>query len=167
MYENYKGNKDYDLNLNNEIAKVEQLEIEIGKSMMSLVFWEMWNENHGEIDEKVWVNQKTKKIKDEIRVCDSYLIEAKNTMPRETKSHKTKINLYLIRAMRFPWSSSSMRFHDCRALWDFYEFYAFSISGFQRESEQVLCYLFKFCCGLFSRAENFVIFYQGLWAEKM
>ena len=63
MYENYKGNKDYDLNLNNEIAKVEQLEIEIGKSMMSLVFWEMWNENHGEIDEKVWVNQKTKKSK--------------------------------------------------------------------------------------------------------
>ena len=34
----------------------------------------MWNENHGEIDEKVWVNQKNKKkkkkIKDEIRVCD-------------------------------------------------------------------------------------------------
>ena len=52
LYENYKGNKDYDLNLNNEIAKVEQLEIEIGKSMMSLVFWEMWNENYGEIDEK-------------------------------------------------------------------------------------------------------------------
>ena len=101
LYENYKGNKDYDLNLNNEIAKVEQLEIEIGKSMMSLVFWEMWNENHGEIDEKVWVNQKTKKIKDEIRVCDSYLIEAKNTMPRETKSHKTEINSYLIGAVRF------------------------------------------------------------------
>ena len=38
LYENYKGNKDYDLNLNNEIAKLEQLEIEIGKSMMSLVF---------------------------------------------------------------------------------------------------------------------------------
>ena len=44
----------------------DQLEIEIGKSMMSSVFWEMWNENHGEIDEKVWVNQKKKKIKDEI-----------------------------------------------------------------------------------------------------
>ena len=27
-----------------------------------------------EIDEKVYVNQKNKKIKDEIRVCDSYLI---------------------------------------------------------------------------------------------
>ena len=63
MYENCKGNSDYDLNSNNEIAKVKQLEIEIGKSMMSLVFWEMWNENHGKIDEKVWVNQKTKKSK--------------------------------------------------------------------------------------------------------
>ena len=31
----------------------DQLEIEIGKSMMSSVFWEMWNENHGEINEKV------------------------------------------------------------------------------------------------------------------
>ena len=123
--------------------------------------------------QKSWGNRwksvgkpKNKKVKDEIRVCDSYLIEVENTTPRETKSHKTKINSYLIRAMRFPWSSSSMRFHDCRALWDFYEFYAFSISGFQRESEQVLCYLFKFCCGLFSRIENFVIFYQGLWDEK-
>ena len=110
MYENCKGNNDYDLNSNNEIAKVKQLEIEIGKSMMSLVFWEMWNENHGKIDEKVWVNQKTKKIKDKIRVCDSNLIEAENTMPRETKSHKTEINSYLIGAVRFPWSSSSMRF---------------------------------------------------------
>ena len=54
----------------------DQLEIEIGKSTMSSVFWEMWNENHGEIDERVWVNQKNKKIKDEIRVCDSYLIGA-------------------------------------------------------------------------------------------
>ena len=46
--------------------------------MMSSVFWEMWNENHGEIDEKVWENQKKQKnkIKDEIRVCDSYLINA-------------------------------------------------------------------------------------------
>ena len=33
-----KGNRDYDLKSNNEIAKVEQLEIEIGKSMMSSVF---------------------------------------------------------------------------------------------------------------------------------
>ena len=73
--EHCKGARDYDLNLNNEIAKVEQLEIEIGKSIMNSVFWEMWNENHGEIDEKVWVNQKKKKkIKDEIRVCDLYLI---------------------------------------------------------------------------------------------
>ena len=63
MYDNCKGNKDYDLKSNNEIAKVKQLEIEIGKSMMSSVFWEMWNKNHGEIDEKVWVNQKTKKSK--------------------------------------------------------------------------------------------------------
>ena len=31
--------------------------------MMSLVLWEMWNENLGEIDEKVWVNQKTNKSK--------------------------------------------------------------------------------------------------------
>ena len=38
LYENYKGNRDYDLKSNNEIAKVEQLEIEIGKSMMSSVF---------------------------------------------------------------------------------------------------------------------------------
>ena len=111
---------------------------------MSSVFWEMWNENHGKIDEKVWVNQKTKKIKDKIRVCDLYLIEAENTMPRETKSHKTEINSYLIEAMRF---------HDRRALWDFYELYAFSASGFQRESDivfvgYVLYYLLKFCCGL-------------------
>ena len=56
LYENYKGNRDYDLKSNNEIAEVEQLEIEIGKSIMSSVFWEMWNENHGEIDEKVWIN---------------------------------------------------------------------------------------------------------------
>ena len=58
---NCKENRDYDLKSNNEIAKVEQLEIEIGKSMMSSVFWEMWNENHGEIDENEWVNQKKKK----------------------------------------------------------------------------------------------------------
>ena len=38
LYDNCKGNKDYDLKSNNEIAKVEQLEIEIGKSMMSSVF---------------------------------------------------------------------------------------------------------------------------------
>ena len=87
MYENCKGNRDYDLKSNNEIAKVEQLEIEIGKSMMSSVFWEMWNENHGEIDEKVWVNQKNKKIKDEIRVCDSYLTGAeKHNAKREEES---------------------------------------------------------------------------------
>ena len=36
--ENCKGNRDYDLNSNNEIAKVEQLEIKIGKSMMNSVF---------------------------------------------------------------------------------------------------------------------------------
>ena len=59
--ENCKGNKDYDLKSNKEISKIEQLEIEIGKSMMTSVFWEMWNENHREIDEKVWVNQKNKK----------------------------------------------------------------------------------------------------------
>ena len=45
--------------------------------MMSSVFWEMWNENHGEIDEKVWVNQKKKKNQRwNFRVCDLYLIEA-------------------------------------------------------------------------------------------
>ena len=38
LYENYKGNRDYDLKSNNEITKVEQLEIEIGKSMMSSIF---------------------------------------------------------------------------------------------------------------------------------
>ena len=38
LYENCKGNRDYDLKSNNEIAKVEQLEIEIGKSMMSSIF---------------------------------------------------------------------------------------------------------------------------------
>ena len=87
MYENCKGNRDYDLKSNNEIAKVEQLEIEIGKSMMSSVFWEMWNENHGEINGKVWVNQKKKKIKDEIRVCDSYLTGAeKHNAKREEES---------------------------------------------------------------------------------
>ena len=31
----------------------DQLEIKIRKSMMSSVFWEMWNENQGEINEKV------------------------------------------------------------------------------------------------------------------
>ena len=87
MYENCEGNKDYDLKSNNEIAKVKQLEIEIGKSMKSSIFWEMWNENHGEINEKVWVNQKHKKIKDEIRVCDSYLIGAeKHNAKREEES---------------------------------------------------------------------------------
>ena len=35
---NCKGNRDYDFKLNNEIAKVEQLEIEIGKSTMNSVF---------------------------------------------------------------------------------------------------------------------------------
>ena len=39
LYENYKGNRDYDLKSNNEITKVEQLEIEIGKSMMSSIFY--------------------------------------------------------------------------------------------------------------------------------
>ena len=124
----------------------------------------MWNENHWKINEKSVGKPKKKKIKDEIRVCDLYLIGAENTTPRETKSHKTEINSYLIGAMQFPWSSSSMRFPW--ALWDFYEFYVFSVSSFQWESEQVLCYLFKFCCGIFSRAENFVIFYQGLWDEN-
>ena len=38
LYENCKGNRDYDLNSNNEIAKVKQLEVEIGKSMMSSIF---------------------------------------------------------------------------------------------------------------------------------
>ena len=31
----------------------DQLEIKIRKSMISSVFWEMWNENQGEINEKV------------------------------------------------------------------------------------------------------------------
>ena len=93
MYDNCKGNKDYDLKSNNEIAKVEQLEIEIGKSMMSSVFWEMWNKNHGEIDEKVWVNQKNKKMKDEIRVCDLYLIGAKkhNTKRDEESQNQDQL----------------------------------------------------------------------------
>ena len=108
MYENYKGNRDYDLKSNNEIAKVEQLEIEIGKSMMSPIFWEMWNENHGEIDEKVWVNQKNKKIKDEIGVCYSYLIEAeKHNAKRDEESqnrdqlipNQSNAITYLIRAV--------------------------------------------------------------------
>ena len=65
----------------------DQLEIKIRKSMMSSVFWEMWNENHGEIDEKVWVNKKNKKIKDEIRVCDLYLIGAeKHNAKRDEES---------------------------------------------------------------------------------
>ena len=38
LYENCKGNRDYDLKSNNEIAKVKQLEVEIGKSMMSSIF---------------------------------------------------------------------------------------------------------------------------------
>ena len=62
---------------------------------------------------------KNKKIKEKIRVCDFHdqfvpdrsnlyaFFVAENTMPRETKSHKTEINSYLIEAMRF---------HDRRAL---------------------------------------------------
>ena len=119
----------------------------------------MWNENHGKINEKVWVNQKKKKIKDEIRVCDLYLIGAENTTAREMKSHKTKINSYLIGAMQFPWSSSSMRFPW--ALWDFYKFYVFSVSSFQWESEQVLCYLFKSCCGIFQGLKILSYFIKG------
>ena len=49
----------------------------------------MWNENHGEINEKVWVNQKKKKKnQDEIRVCDSYLTGAEkhNATKREEES---------------------------------------------------------------------------------
>ena len=47
----------------------------------------MWNENHGEIDEKVWENQKNKKIKDEIRACDLYLTGAtKHNAKREEES---------------------------------------------------------------------------------
>ena len=67
---------------------------------------------------------------------------------------------------------------DRRALWDFldrqalWDFYTFSVSGFQRESDivfvgYVLGYLFKFCCGLFSRAEKFVIFCQGCGLENV
>ena len=139
---------------------------------MSSIFWEMWNENHGEIDEKVWVNQKNKKIKDEIGVCYSYLIEAeKHNAKRDEESqnrdqlipNQSCAIMYLIDDRRALWD-----FLDRQALWDFY---TFSVSGFQRESDivfvgYVLGYLFKFCCGLFSRAENFFIFYQGLWAEK-
>ena len=130
MYDNCKGNKDYDLKSNNEIAKVEQLEIEIGKSMMSSVFWEMWNKNHGEIDEKVWVNQK-KKMKDEIRVCDLYLIGAKkhNTKRDEESQNRDQLIpnqscaiMYLIDDRRALWD-----FLDRRALWDFY---TFLVSGF-------------------------------------
>ena len=60
--------------------------------MMSSVFWEMWNENHGEIDEKVWENQKNKKIKDEIRVYDSYLIgvEKHNTKRDEESQNRDR-----------------------------------------------------------------------------
>ena len=54
----------------------------------------MWNENHGEIHEKVWVNQKTKKKKSKTSMINSYLIGvtckiffvAENTTPRETKN---------------------------------------------------------------------------------
>ena len=113
---------------------------------MSSVFWEMWNENHGKIDEKVWVNQKTKKIKDKIRVCDLYLIEAENTMPRETKSHKTEINSYQIEAVRFSWSSSSMRF-----LW------ALCFLSFRLSTREWYC-----VCWLCSMLSFKIL----LWAEK-
>ena len=36
--------------------------------MTSSVFWEMWNENHGEIDEKVWENQKKQKTKSKMKL---------------------------------------------------------------------------------------------------
>ena len=80
------------------------------------------------------------------------------------------VRWYLIDDRRALWDlhvlceiSQFMAFNE-RALWDF------SVYGFQRKSELCVCwlrlgYVFKFCWA-FSRAENFVIFYQGLWAEK-
>ena len=111
-------------------------------------------------------------IKDEIRVCDSYpiRIEKRNAKRDEESQNRDQLIpnqscaiMYLIDDRRALWD-----FLDRRALWDFY---TFLVSGFQRESDivfvgYVLGYLFKFCCGLFSRAENYFIFYQGLWAEK-
>ena len=130
----------------------------------------MWNENHGEINEKVWVNQKNKKIKTKLGFVICTWPALRNTMPpRERKSHKTEIvpnrscamvpNRWSSSSMRSPWSSSSMR-SPC-ALWDF------SVYGFQRKSELCVCwlrlgYVFKFCWA-FSRDENFVMgFFQGL-----
>ena len=45
---------------------------------------------------KVLENQKNKKIKDEIRVCDSYLIEAEKHNAKRDEESQTEINLYLI-----------------------------------------------------------------------
>ena len=137
----------------------------------------MWNENHGEINEKVWVNQKNKKIKTKLGFVIRTWPELRNTTPpRERKSHKTEIvpnrscamvpNRWSSSSMRSPWSSSSMgspcalAFNE-RALWDFW------VYGFQRKSELCVCwlclgYVFKFCWA-FSRDENFVVgFFQGL-----
>ena len=73
FYENYKGNRDYILKSNNEITKVEQLELEIGKSVMNSVFWEISNENHREIDEKEWANQKAEKSKMKLGFVNSMI----------------------------------------------------------------------------------------------
>ena len=113
----------------------------------------MWNENHGEINEKVWVNQKNKKIKTKLGfVICTWPALRNTTPPRERKSHKTEIvpnrscamvpNRWSSSSMRSPWSSSSMG-SPC-ALWDF------SVYGFQRKSELCVCwlrlgYVFKFC----------------------
>ena len=114
--------------------------------------------------------------------------ELRNTTAREMKSHKTVIVpnrscviTYLIDDRRALWDLHDRRalwdLHDRQALWDFHalwDFYAFSVSGFQRKRDKssmrllvTFWAIFLNFVGLFSRDENFVIFYQGLWAEKI
>ena len=127
----------------------------------------MWNENHGEINEKVWVNQKNKKIKTKLGFVIRTWPELRNTTPpRERKSHKTEImpnqsyaivpNRWSSSSMRSPWSLSSMG-SPC-TLWDF------SVSGFQRKSDKS-CVFVGYVWVMFL---NFVGLFQGmkilLWA---
>ena len=89
----------------------------------------MWNENHGEIDEKLWVNKKNKKIKEEIRVCDSYLIRAEKHNAKRDEESQNRDQLIPNRSCAITYLID-----DRWALWDFY---TFSVSDFQWESDIV------------------------------
>ena len=62
-------------------------------------------------------------------------------------------------------------FHDCRVkLWIWICAFSTSVREWTKSKYFLLCgylFIFYFFRGLFSRAENFVIFYQGLWDENV